>query len=164
MKNFTLFGIVLLLGMNAKAQKSTIPTNSFSEKDKNLIASVLEIQSPVSKKDKEKNYPFKDMVIDLDSTYYDVESPAMFSEGLDGLNKFIFQNLVRPNESKGETVLVRFKVERFGEISKIHVIDNRISPKLSAEAINLVKKMKTWIPAKIQGIPVASFYVLPIKF
>ncbi|MBB6004878.1 energy transducer TonB [Arcicella rosea] len=164
MKNFTLFGLVLLLGINAKAQKSTISTNSFSEKDKNLIASVLEIQSPVSKKDKERSSYFKNITLDLDSTYYDVETPAMFSEGQDGLNKFICQNLVRPNESKGETVLVRFKVERFGEISKIHVLDNGTSPKSSAEAINLVKKMKTWIPAKIQGIPVASFYVLPIKF
>lgn len=164
MKNFTLFGFILLLGLNVKAQKSTIQTSSFSDKDKYLIASVLEVQSTTSKKEKLKSDFFKNMTLDLDSTYYDVETPAMFSGGQDELNKFIIQNLVRPTEVKGETVLVRFKVERFGEISKIHVLDYGTSPKLSAAAINLVKKMKTWIPAKIQGIPVASFYVLPIKF
>jgi hypothetical protein len=35
---------------------------------------------------------------------------------------------------------------------------------LSAEAIKVVKKMGSWNPAKIQGIEVASYYVLPIKF
>lgn len=164
MKNFTLFGFVLLLGMNAKAQKSTITTASFSEKDKNLIASVLETQTTASNKDRSKESFFKNMTIDLDSTYYDVEVPARFSEAQEELTNFISQHLVRPIESKGETVLVRFKVERFGGISKIHVLDNGISPKIGVEAIRLVKKMGTWLPAKIQGIPVASFYVLPIKF
>ncbi|MDR6564168.1 MULTISPECIES: hypothetical protein [unclassified Arcicella] len=166
MKTFTLLGLVLLLGINsAQAQKSTISSAPFSEKDKNLIASVLETHvSLANKKDRDNRSYFENMTLDLDSTYYEVETLAKFSEKNDELNKFISQNLVRPSDYKGETVLVRFKVERFGEISKIHVLDTGISPTLSAEVIKLVKKMHNWIPAQIHGISVASFYVLPIKF
>jgi hypothetical protein len=64
--------------------------------------------------------------------------------------------------------LIRFMVERYGEISKVHVLaspsDSQLSAQLSAEAIKVVKKMGSWNPAKIQGIEVASYYVLPVKF
>ena len=95
---------------------------------------------------------------------YDVEIPASFPDGQEGLKKFIGQNIVRPKNSRGETVLVRFMVERYGEISKVHVLASPAAPRLSAEAIKVVKKMGSWNPAKIQGIEVASYYVLPIKF
>jgi Gram-negative bacterial TonB protein C-terminal len=169
MKNFTLMTMLCLLAFTSKAQKSALTPTTFSAKDKALIASVLDIdrdESNLEDKDKARAMRFKNMTVDRDSTYYDVETPASFPDGQDGLKKFIGQNIVRPKNSKGETVLVRFMVERYGEISKVHVIAGPANSDaaLSAEAMKVVKKMGSWNPAKIQGIEVASYYVLPIKF
>jgi TonB family protein len=166
MKNFTLM-VLLFVAFTGKSQKSVLVPTTFSAKDKALIASVLEADNDLSfleDKDKARASRFKNMTVDRDSTYYDVELPASFPDGQDGLKKFISQNIVRPKGSKGETVLVRFMVERYGEISKVHVLASSSDPQLSAEAIKVVKKMGSWNPAKIQGIEVASYYVLPIKF
>ena len=151
----------------SEAQKSVLTPTTFSPKDKDLIAHVLDFdkeENIFEDKDKARAMRFKSMTVDRDSTYYDVEIPASFPDGQEGLKKFIGQNIVRPKNSRGETVLVRFMVERYGEISKVHVLASPADPRLSAEAIKVVKKMGSWNPAKIQGIEVASYYVLPVKF
>ena len=167
MKNFTLMTMLCLIALSGKAQKSVLTPTTFSLKDKFLIASVLDFdrdENTLEDKDKTRAIYFKNMIVDKDSTYDDVETPASYSGGQEGLKKFIGQNIVRPKNSKGETVLVRFMVERYGEISKIHVLASDSDPMLNIEAIKVVKKTGAWNPAKIQGIEVASFYVLPIKF
>ena len=167
MKNFTLMTMLYLTALSVKAQKSALTPQTFSLKDKALIASVLNfdrIENTFEDKDKFRAIRFKNMTVDRDSTYYDVEMPASFQDGQQGLKKFIDQKIIRPKNSKGETVLVRFMVERYGEISKIHVLASGSDPMLSAEAIKVVKKMGSWNPAKIQGVDVASYFVLPIKF
>lgn len=167
MKNFTLMTMLCLVVLSGKAQKSALTPTTFSLKDKALIASVLDFdrdENTLEDKDKTRAIHFKNMIVDRDSTYDDVEIPASFSGGQEGLKKFIGQNIIRPKNSKSKTVLVRFMVERYGEISKVHVLASSSDPTLSAEAIKVVKKMGAWNPAKIQGIDVASFYVLPIKF
>jgi|GEM_PF-6137978 len=167
MKNLTFLTMLFLVAFMGKAQKSALIPTTFSSKDKFLIASVLNFENNenvLEDKDKARAMRFKNMMVDRDSTYYDVEIPAFFPDGQAGLKKFIGQNLIRPKNSKGETVLVRFMVERYGEISKVHILAGPADPMLSAEAIKVVKKMGSWNPAKIQGIEVASYYVLPIKF
>lgn len=167
MKNFTFSTVLLFLAFMSQAQKSVLTPTNFSVKDKTLIASVLDFDNNgivVEDKDKDRAMRFKNMTVDRDSTYYDVETPASFPDGQERLRMFIGKNIVRPKNSKGETVLVRFMVERYGEISKVHVLASPADPVLSAEAIKVVKKMGSWNPAKIQGIEVASYYVLPIKF
>ena len=167
MKNFTFLLVLSLIAFMSQGQKSILTPTNFSAKDKALIISVLDFDNneiAFEDKDKARALRFKNMTVDRDSTYYDVEIPASFPDGQDGLRKFIGQNIIRPKNSKGETVLVRFMVERYGEISKVHVLASPAEPMLSAEAIKVVKKMGSWNPAKIQGIEVASYYVLPIKF
>lgn len=159
--------MLCLTALSGKAQKSALTPTTFSIKEKALIASVLNfdrIENTFEDKDKFRAIRFKNMTVDRDSTYYDVEMPASFQDGQQGLKKFIDQKIIRPKNSKGETVLVRFMVERYGEISKIHVLASGSDPMLSAEAIKVVKKMGSWNPAKIQGVDVASYFVLPIKF
>ncbi len=166
MRNFihALF-VILVLGTQVNAQKSAIPSAAFSEKDRNLITSVLEVRnSSVSYNDKVRSTHFKSMSVDTDSTYYDVETPASFPGGQQRLNEFIKQNLVIPQDAKGKTIVVRFKVERYGEVNRIHIIDYCSNVYMGAEAIKVVRKMGPWNPAKIQGIEVASFYELPIRF
>ena len=167
MKNFTFSTVLLFLAFMSQAQKSVLTPTNFSVKDKTLIANVLDFDNNgivVEDKDKARAMRFKNMTVDRDSTYYDVETPASFPDGQERLRMFIGKNIVRPKNSKGETVLIRFMVERYGEISKVHVLASPADPVLSAEAIKVVKKMGSWNPAKIQGIEVASYYVLPIKF
>ena len=170
MKNFVLLVLLTLVALTGKAQKSALMPTTFSLKDKILIASILEIENDniLEDKDKARSARFKNMTVDRDSTYYDVELPAYFPDGQEGLKRFIGQNLNRPKGSRGETVLVRFMVERYGEINKVHILaspsNSQLSVQLSAEAIKVVKKMGSWNPAKIQGIEVASYYVLPVKF
>ena len=167
MKNFTFSTVLLFLAFMSQAQKSVLTPTNFSVKDKTLIASVLDFDNNeivAEDKDKARAMRFKNMTVDRDSTYYDVETPASFPDGQEKLRMFIGKNIVRPKNSKGETVLIRFMVERYGEISKVHVLASPADPVLSAEAIKVVKKMGSWNPAKIQGIEVASYYVLPIKF
>ena len=167
MKNFTFSTVLLFLAFMSQAQKSVLTPTNFSVKDKTLIASVLDFDNNeivAEDKDKARAMRFKNMTVDRDSTYYDVETPASFPDGQEKLRMFIGKNIVRPKNSKGEAVLIRFMVERYGEISKVHVLASPADPVLSAEAIKVVKKMGSWNPAKIQGIEVASYYVLPIKF
>ena len=159
--------MLCLVALLSKAQKSALTPTTFSLKDKFLIASVLGFdrnENVLEDKDKTRAVRFKNMIVDKDSTYDDVEIPASFSGGQESLKKFIGQNIIRPKNSKGKTVLVRFMVERYGEISKVHVLASDSDPMLNTEAIKVVNKMGAWNPAKIQGIEVASFYVLPIKF
>lgn len=159
--------MLLLVAFYGKSQKSILAPTTFSEKGKALLASVLDNDSEMNilvNKEKTRESRFKNIVVDRDSTYYDVEFPASFPDGQDGLSKFISQNIIHPRGSKGETILVKFLVERYGEISKVHILVGNSDPQLSAEAIKVVKKMGYWNPAKIQGIEVASYYVLPIKF
>ena len=167
MKNLIFSTVLSLIAFMSQAQKSALTPTTFSVKDKALIANILDFgsnETVLEDKDKVRALRFKSMTVDRDSTYYDVEIPASFPDGQEGLRKFIGQNIVRPKNSKDETVLIRFMVERYGEISKVHVLASLADPLLSAEAIKVVKKMGSWNPAKIQGIEVASYYVLPIKF
>ena len=170
MKNYT-FSVTLLLFMafSSLAQKSALILSTFSRNSNKLIISALNFDFNLNKdiikdKGKVRARRFKNMTVDKDSTYYDVEISACFPDGQESLKRFISQNVIRPKNSRGETVLVRFMVERYGEISKVHVLASGSNPMLSAEAIRVVKKMGSWNPAKIQGIEVASYYVLPIKF
>ena len=167
MKIFTFLIVLFFTAFMSQAQKSVLTPTNLSAKNKALIVSVLSFdnnETAFEDKDKVRALRFKNMTVDRDSTYYDVEIPASFPDGQERLRKFIGQNIVRPKNSKGETVLVRFMVERYGEISKVHILASPAEPMLSAEAIKVVKKMGSWNPAKIQGIEVASYYVLPIKF
>ena len=59
---------------------------------------------------------------------------------------------------------MKFLVERYGEISKVHIVESNGDTQISAEAIRVVRKMNAWNPAKIRGVEVASYYVLPVRF
>ena len=66
--------------------------------------------------------------------------------------------------TKNSKVVVRFTVERYGEVSKVHVIEGAENTDLSAEAIKVVRLMTYWIPAKIQGTDVASLNTISIGY
>ncbi len=96
-----------------------------------------------------------------------VEEPAQFPGGDEALLKFIRKKIKYPkqaikNKISG-TVYVQFIVEKDGSISDVTVIRG-IGGGCDEEAVRVITKMPNWIPAKQKGIPVRSFYVIPITF
>lgn len=98
-----------------------------------------------------------------------VEEDAQFPEGLVAMRKYIADNLKYPTVAKeagleGRCIL-RFVVGMDGIISNVAVKRGVMDcPECDAEAIRLVKSMPKWIPGKVFGKNVNSFFTLLITF
>ena len=85
-----------------------------------------------------------------------VDQRAMFPRGQEGMMSFMMQNMKYPKEAEKDkaqgTVIVHFVIETDGSISNIKVPDSlKIHPVLDAAAVQFVKKMPKWKPAKLKG-------------
>ena len=85
-----------------------------------------------------------------------VDQRAMFPRGQEGMMSFMMQNMKYPKEAEKDkaqgTVIVHFVIETDGSISNIKVPDSlKIHPALDAAAVQFVKKMPNWKPAKLNG-------------
>ena len=60
-------------------------------------------------------------------------------------------------------VFIKFIVDTTGLIINPKILRG-INPRLDSIAINIVNSMPKWIPAKQNGKPVSSEYILPIKY
>ena len=85
-----------------------------------------------------------------------VDQRAMFPGGQEGMMSFMMQNMKYPKEAEKDkaqgTVVVHFVIEADGSISNIKVPDSlKIHPVLDAAAVQFVKKMPKWKPAKLNG-------------
>lgn len=99
--------------------------------------------------------------------FEDVDEPAMFPGGLDGLIAFLSQNIEYPQEAR-ETgtegiVYVTFVVEKDGSVSNVKILQNLYGG-CGEEAVRVVKAMPKWTPAKHKGKRVRMQFNLPIKF
>lgn len=98
-----------------------------------------------------------------------VEEPAEYPGGRGEMMKYLASNIVYPksaleNEVQGKCWL-KFVVGTDGSLSDIQVVRGVPDcPECDAEAIRVVKGMPKWIPGKIGGKPVKSYYNLPITF
>lgn len=96
-----------------------------------------------------------------------VEDPAKFKGGEASLLQFISQNLVYPviaqeQEIQG-TVILEFVVEKDGSVGDVKVIKS-LSKECDQAAIDVVRKLPRFIPAKKQGKPVKTLFRLPVRF
>ena len=96
-----------------------------------------------------------------------VEVPATYPGGEAALLKFIGQNLKYPaialeQELQG-VVNLRFRVESDGSIGNIK-IEKSLSRECDQAAVEVVKKLHRFTPAKQQGHPVPVWFRLPIRF
>ncbi len=135
MKRF-LFAILILLTISINDYAQNIDTTDTTNKDNEPIFSI-------------------------------VEEPAQFPGGDEALLKFIQENTKYPIEAIKNnisgTVYVQFVVEKDGSISDVKVVRG-IGGICDEEAVRVITKMPSWIPAKQKGIPVRSYYVIPIAF
>lgn len=99
--------------------------------------------------------------------YYYLEEQAQFPGGIDKLLKYIQDNLVVPTEleeNQGKCY-IRFVIEKDGSVSNVVVVKGvQNCPACDREAIRVIKKMERWIPGKLKGNPVRSYFTMPIKF
>lgn len=96
-----------------------------------------------------------------------VDTPVKFRGGESALLQFISQNLVYPviaqeQEIQG-SVILEFVVEKDGSIGDVKVIKS-LSKECDQAAIDVVRKLPRFIPARKQGKPVAVMFRLPIRF
>ena len=99
--------------------------------------------------------------------YRAVEEPAVFPTGIPGLMHYVAHALRYPAKARSNgvegTVMVSFVVLPTGAIGSASV-KKGISSDCNTEALRVVKQMPHWLPAKQDGQPVATQYVLPIQF
>lgn len=96
-----------------------------------------------------------------------VDTPVKFRGGESALLQFISQNLVYPviaqeQEIQG-SVILEFVVEKDGSIGDVKVIKS-LSKECDQAAIDVVRKLPRFTPARKQGKPVAVKFRLPIRF
>jgi len=94
---------------------------------------------------------------------------AEFKGGEKALYAWLAANGSYPQEEKmigiQGTVYVKFVVERDGSIGEAHIARGIPGGRgLEEAAIQMVKKMPDWNPAKQRNRPVRSWYVLPVNF
>jgi periplasmic protein TonB len=90
-----------------------------------------------------------------------------FPGGEKALMQFLRKNVRYPASAEEcgieGRVKVRFVVGKDGRPKNFEVID-RLSPECDAEALRVISLIRKWIPGKINGKPVATTYILPVRY
>ena len=131
--------------------------------DKKTRTSETNVENPIS----------SSQLIDNETTLNDneifvvIDEQAEFPGGLPALMKWLSQQIRYPeaaqqNDIQGR-VVVRFVVEKDGSIGQVTIVKG-INKDLDSEAIRVVKNMPKWHPGKNNGIPVRSYFNLPVTF
>ncbi len=96
-----------------------------------------------------------------------VEQMAEFPGGMASLMKYLGSAIHYPeNAAKAGIegrVIVKFIIGEDGRVSGAEVVSG-VDPELDTEAVRVVNSMPAWTPAKNKGIPVASYFTIPISF
>ncbi|PWK28509.1 TonB family protein [Arcicella aurantiaca] len=104
--------------------------------------------------------------VEMDTIYAIPQIPAMFPGGASAMKQFFVKNIETP-ENVGQAVkgkvFVRFIVDKYGKISRIYLVKG-LNDACNHEAMRVVKKMPSWIPAKEGQDNVNSWHTLPIYF
>lgn len=108
-----------------------------------------------------------DSTIMEDGLYEAVELPAEFPGGQIALQRFLSANIRYPeaaqqNDIQGR-VVVKFIVNKNGDIQDATVVRG-VDKDLDREALRVVNKMPKWLPGMNNGVPVRSYFNMPITF
>lgn len=109
----------------------------------------------------------KDMVVKEQMSYEEVDEKPEFPGGVDGLMKWIGENVSYPEEAEMKrvegTVVASFVVECDGTVSNAE-IEKSVDPQLDLEVLELITNMPAWKPGILNGNPVRVLFHLPVKF
>lgn len=98
-----------------------------------------------------------------------VEEYAEFPGGHAAFRKFLADSIHYPEKcTEGVCdvkVFVRFVVTAEGKIMLPEIMRHATDcPEWDEEVLRIVRLMPDWIPAKMKGVPVNSYFILPVKF
>jgi len=100
--------------------------------------------------------------------YLIVEKKPAYPGGYSGLTKDIEENLVYPEAAKKEglqgTVVVRFVVDKEGQITCSEIITSSSSHVFDSAALDVLSHLKTFIPGEHHGEKVNVYFYVPIEF
>ena len=91
---------------------------------------------------------------------------AQFPGGKEAFAKFLMKNLIIPGELEAgekKVVLVRFRVDTDGSISKTEVLQSD-GEDYSREVVRVLAKMPKWVPAIQNGTKVPTWFTQPVSF
>ena len=99
--------------------------------------------------------------------YESVEQMPEFPGGMEGLMRYLQQNVQYPpiavqNNVQGR-VVVQFIIDETGQVGDVEVVRS-VSEEVDAEAVRVIKSMPKFEPGRQNGEPVAVWYTLPIAF
>lgn len=106
-----------------------------------------------------------DVVQTTDEIFRTVDTMPHFPGGEKALTEFIQKNLRYPEtdtDVQGR-VVIRFVVEKDGEISNIEILRS-LASEFDKEAVRIIQLMPKWVPGKQNGKPARVYYTLPIRF
>lgn len=96
------------------------------------------------------------------------EEAAEFPGGMQEMAKYLQKNLKYPDNAQkchiGGKVFLKFIVETEGTISNVEVIKSSGAKSLDDAAIEVVKTMPMWKPARMSGRNVRCYFNLPVNF
>ena len=106
--------------------------------------------------------------IPVDNTIYDIpEEVASYPGDMETFWTFLMKNLHYPEGAEADSiqgrVIVRFVVEKDGSLTNYEILHSP-DDRLTNEALRVLRMMPRWQPAKNNGRPVRSRYVVPVAF
>ena len=106
--------------------------------------------------------------VDDSMTLWDsVEVDPEFPDGMEGLYKYLSENIHYPEQAKTDgiegRVIVNFVIEADGSVSNAKVLRG-IGGGCDEEALRVVEAMPKWTPGKMQDKPVRVQFYLPVVF
>ena len=108
-----------------------------------------------------KGTPVPDEAFDV------VEVMPVYPGGMEGLIKYLSENISYPKDAKEQQisgrVLITFVIEKDGSVTEVTTVKS-VFPSLDEEAVRVVKGMPNWKPGMQKGKAVRVKYTLPISF
>ena len=101
-------------------------------------------------------------------TQAEVTTPVMYKGGLRAFKRFAVFNLEYPQEAMDQQihgrVILFFVVETNGSLSDIRILKG-LGGGCTEEAVQFIKRTQgQWIPARVNEVPVRSYFKFPIIF
>ena len=105
---------------------------------------------------------------DYDKTFTKVEIESSYPGGMPAWQRYLNKNLHYPDEAMNNelqgTVLVKFIVDKEGNVSEVEAISGPEQGGLREEAVRVIKKSGKWTPAIQNGRQVKSYKQQPVGF
>lgn len=102
-----------------------------------------------------------------ENVYVSVDNLPEYPGGMDGLMKFLVNNIRYPEEAMKSNVqgrvVVKFIVADDGSVVDPTIVKG-VDQSLDQEALRVVNSMPKWKPATVKGKPVSCYFTLPVSF